>query len=335
MKCHTARSGSLICASILTVQNAKAKDSFGEFTEGVRLTMSTVSHTRSTPSTLTRPAGHKTYLLSRSVICVVVIASVGTLFLHPSNLFELIADVLLRTYLIFIGTVMAHEGVHGHLGRTKRANFWWGRVSLLPGMVPYTNFRKTHRLHHAHTNIPGKDPDHFMKSRNIFEIPLRAVAMPHQWFLWLWRRGQIKREDVVELVLNYVGIFALYAVVLTFTGPARLFWGMVSPLILVSILLWYPFAVQTHEGFSTGSPEARSHNYYGRFMYWFSLGLSMHREHHLQPKLPWIELRHYVEAAPAGSGHRLLPFLPQRDVRLYAEHTKIPIVWRAGQYRER
>ncbi len=84
--------------------------------------------------------------------------SIGTLFLQPSNLFQFIIDVLLRTYLIFIGTVMAHEGVHGHLGRTKRANFWWGRIALLPSMVPYTNFRKTHRLHHAHTNVPDQDP---------------------------------------------------------------------------------------------------------------------------------------------------------------------------------
>ena len=70
---------------------------------------------------------------------------------------------------------------------------------------------------------------------------------------------------------------------------------MAPPLILVSLLLWYPFAVQTHEGFSTGSAISRSHNYYGHFMYWFSLGLSMHRVHRLQPKLSWLELRPYVE----------------------------------------
>ena len=86
---------------------------------------------------------------------------------------------------------------------------------------------------------------------------------------------------------------------------------MVPPLVLVSLLLWYPFAVQTHEGFSTGAAEERSHNYYGRFMFWFSLGLSIHRQHHLQPKLAWIELRPYVEAAPGG-----VWWWPQRDMRM-------------------
>ena len=259
----------------------------------------------------TRP---QIYFLSRSIICAVVVFSVGTLFLRPGNLLEYITDTLLRTYLMFLGTVLAHEGVHGHLGRSRTANFRWGRLALLPTMVPFTNFRKTHHLHHAYTNIPGKDPDHFMKSRNTIEIVLRAVAMPHQWFFWLWKRGRIKKADLIELALNYFVIFAAYGAVLEFVGTARLFWGMAPPLILVSVLLWYPFAVQTHEGFSTGAAELRSHNYYGRFMYWFSLGLAMHRNHHLQPKLSWIELSEYVEDIPAESRKWLL--MPRRDIRL-------------------
>jgi fatty acid desaturase len=256
------------------------------------------------------------HYLNRTIICVVCLLAVGSLFIPITNGFHLALDILLRTYLIFLGTVMAHESVHGHLGRTRRANFWWGRIALLPSMVPFTNFRRTHQLHHAHTNIPDQDPDHFMKSRNLVELFVRAVAMPHHWFFWLRSRGRLQRADLIELLLNYVGIFALYAVVLLFVGPTRLFWGMTPSLVLVSLLLWYPFAVQTHEGFSTGAPEARSHNYYGRFMYWFSLGLSMHREHHIQPKLSWIELRQYVQRAPRGRW-----WWPQRDIRLDAQRS--------------
>jgi fatty acid desaturase len=238
----------------------------------------------------------------------------GTLFFQPRNIAFYVIDVLLRTYLIFIGTVMAHEGVHGHLGRTKAANFWWGRIALLPSMVPFTNFRKTHQLHHAFTNIPDKDPDHFMKSRNVIEIMLRAVAMPHQWFFWLLKRGRVTREDLKELTLNYLGILGAHGGVLYFVGPSRLFWGMAPALVLVSVLLWYPFAVQTHEGFSTGPADVRSHSYYGRWMYWFSLGLAIHRQHHLQPKLAWIELKDYVVDDPAGPRKWLLP---RRDIRLH------------------
>jgi fatty acid desaturase len=258
----------------------------------------------------------KIYLLSRSIICAVVVISIGTLFLRPANFLQYLIDTLLRTYLMFVGTVMAHEGVHGHLGRTRAANFGWGRFALLPTMVPYTNFRKTHHLHHAHTNIPGQDPDHFMKSRNLIEIVVRAVAMPHHWFFWLWKRGRIQKKDLIELMMNYVAIFSVYGVILAAVGASRLFWGMTPALVLVSVLLWYPFAVQTHEGFSTGPAKLRSHNYYGRFMFWFSLGLAIHREHHLQPKLSWIELKEYVENAPVNRGK--LRFL-SRDIRIEAQ----------------
>ena len=251
------------------------------------------------------------YYLSRSIICLTVLLSIGPLFIAISNPLLITFDILLRTYLIFIGTVMAHESVHGHLGRTKTANFWWGRIALLPSMVPFTNFRKTHQLHHAHTNLPNRDPDHFMKSRNFLELFMRALAMPHHWFFWLRKRGWLRRHDVVELILNYVVIVVIYSTVLAVAGPTRLLWGMVPPLLLVSLLLWYPFAVQTHEGFSTGTAVERSHNYYGRFMYWFSLGLSMHRMHHLQPKLSWIELRPFVEPAPPG----MSGWFPKRDIQ--------------------
>ena len=104
------------------------------------------------------------YYLNRSIICLIGLLSIGTLFIPLTNPLLITLDILLRTYLIFLGTVMAHESVHGHLGRTRAANFWWGRIALIPSMVPFTNFRKTHQLHHAHTNIPDQDPDTLLTS---------------------------------------------------------------------------------------------------------------------------------------------------------------------------
>ncbi len=245
-------------------------------------------------------------MLSRAVICVVVAAGLGSLLYVPRGVGAYTLDVLFRTYLVFVGTVMAHEGVHGLLGHTKIANRWWARLALLPSMVPYTNFHKTHLLHHRFTNLEDNDPDHFIKPSHDWELPLRTIGMPHHWFVWLLRRDAVDRSHVVDLVLNYAGIVFVYAIVLSVVGPARLFWGMAPTLILVSLLLWYPFAYKTHEGFSTGTARPRSHDYYGPFMFWFSLGLSLHRVHHMRPRLSWIELRQFVRKDPVG-GYRLFP----------------------------
>ncbi len=250
--------------------------------------------------------------LSRVLTCAVVAGSLGTLFWNPQGPFSYLLDVLLRTYLMFLGTVMAHEAVHGHMGASRSSNFRWGRFALLPTLVPYTNFRKTHQLHHLHTNVPGCDPDLFMKPRRSWEIPFRALAMPHSWFFWLRKRGRLKTPDLRELVANYLGIALVYGLLWSQIGLWRLVLGIGPALVLVSVLLWYPFAIKTHEGFSTGAAESRSHDYYGKSMYWLSLGLSMHREHHLQPRLSWLELGRYVKSAPSGEGFR---FWPRRDIR--------------------
>ena len=255
----------------------------------------------------------RVHLLSRCVICVVVAGSLGSLLLVQPNGWWYLVDVLVRSYLAFVGTVMAHEGSHGLLGRTPRANTWWGRLALVPCMVPFTNFRKTHLLHHRFTNEDSQDPDHFIKpgGHREWELPFRAVAMPHHWLFWLRDRNRVDKSHVVELLLNYVGIFLVYSLILAQVGVGRLVSAMLPVLVLVSLVLWYPFAFKTHEGFSTGSAESRSHNYYGRLMYWFSFGLSMHRTHHMRPYLAWIELLQFVERDPSPSPVRI----PRRDIR--------------------
>jgi fatty acid desaturase len=254
----------------------------------------------------TRPRIH---VLNRSIILLLFSVSMGSyLFLDAG-----IVDVLLRTYVMFLCTVMAHEGSHGHLGPTRRSNDWWGRIALFTPMVPYVSFRKTHRMHHARTNVPGEDPDIFIKPRHWFEVPFRSVAIPHYWLFWLKKRGWLTREDQRDLLLTYVALFGIYTPFAFSIGVERFVLGAFPSLFLVSLLLWYPFAVKTHEGFSLGSPEERSHNYYGYFAYWFSLGLSMHRVHHLRPSLSWIEILPHVERKQGGLSS-LIPF--RRDVRV-------------------
>ena len=195
----------------------------------------------------------RAYFVSRSIICLVVAGSLGSLLWTPENALQYSLDILVRTYLVFLGTVMAHEGVHGHLGSTRRANFGWGRIALIPSLVPFTNFRKTHHLHHAHTNEPDNDPDIFMRSGNPIAIVLRAVAMPHQWYFWLKRRNLLDSKHRRDLLLNYTAIAAVFGILIAVAGPARVAMGMIPVLLLVSVLLWIPFALKTHEGHSVGA----------------------------------------------------------------------------------
>ncbi|MBI2378500.1 MAG: fatty acid desaturase [Deltaproteobacteria bacterium] len=236
--------------------------------------------------------------LGRSIVLVAVAVALGSLFFTPNSAIGWSLDIAVRTYATFVASVMAHEAVHGHLGRGRTSSIF-GRLALIPACVPFISFRRSHVLHHAFTNEPGRDPDLFLAPRSIFEIPFRCVLLPHVWIPWLARRGRLRRPHVLELALSYSSFVLLYTVIGAFAGHARVAVGMSASLVLASILSWYPFGVLTHAGFSTGSPEERSHDFLGRGLFWLTFGSSVHRAHHLSPRKPWLDLLPFVRSAPA------------------------------------
>jgi fatty acid desaturase len=250
--------------------------------------------------------------LNRVITIAVVLASFATLLWLPLTMFSYALDVVLRTYLMFIAMVMAHEAAHGHLARTRRANDVWGRFALLPVMVTFGKFRRTHLLHHKHTNDPQRDPDYWLVTDREWEIPFRALTMPHQWAIWLVRHGKFSRRDALTEALNWLTAVVVYAAVVYAVGWQRALPGVGLPMVLVSLVLWFFFAIRTHEGHSRGAPETRSHNYYGAALYWLTCGLSLHRVHHLNPALPWLHMRRDVPRAPGPWWRRIIPL---RDVR--------------------
>lgn len=266
------------------------------------------------PVMLSRWPRERIYLLNRLIICAVVTLAFGSYFWTPIGPWQTTFDILGRAWLIFVGSTMAHEATHLHLGATRRANIWWGRLSVVPSTVPSISVRKTHLVHHANTNIPEKDPDRFLKPEHWWEIPFRCLGLPHYWFAWLVRNGHVKRGDWIELALTYTVYLALYTGIGWAVGPTRLAIGLFPALALNSVFLWYLFAVKTHDGYSIGTQEERSHNYYGRFVFWISMGLSMHRVHHIYPRLAWIEILPLVQRSPGGFWSRFK--MPRDIVRL-------------------
>jgi fatty acid desaturase len=244
------------------------------------------------------------------LITVAGTLSLGSYFWEPVGLGLIVLDLLGRAYLNFLLGAMAHEGSHGHLGRTRRANLGWGRVALLPVGVVSVVFRKTHLHHHAHTNEPGLDPDEFLNTPSRWQVPLRAVAMPYQWLYWVRKNQVFSRRDWIEYALNIAALIALFGTIGWIAGFAQVMVRLVFSEILHGFLLWYVFALRTHEGYSLGEAETRSHDYRGKLLHVFSGGLSMHRLHHLRPGLSWLEMLSHI---PQASWREVITL--RRDMR--------------------
>lgn len=209
-----------------------------------------------------------------------------------------IADILLRTYILFLCEGVGHEATHGVLANSKKGNIWWGRFSFIPLIVPSVLFRITHRYHHLHTNDEKMDPDMFLKVDSFWDFITRAVAMPNYWIKWLKDRDLLTREVVIEVIVVNLCYIAIFGSLCYFAGWERVLMGIIPAQILNAFLLWYPFSVMAHEGRHTGDQEFRSHNYYGKTLYWVTMGLSLHRAHHLKPQLGWLQLKSNIQEGP-------------------------------------
>lgn len=240
--------------------------------------------------------------LNRAIIVCILVISTATYFWTPTGLWWVL-DIGFRAYLLFLCGVMGHEGSHGTLGNSKISNIWWGRISFIPIAVPNVQFRVTHRYHHSFTNEDGKDPDLLLKFDHWWQFPGRALAMPHYWVKWMKERGLLGKSVLVEWALTYVVYGIFFGCISYFVGWQRVLLGLVPAQILNSFILWYPFAVKTHEGHHVGSQEIRSHDYYGKFLYWVTMGLSLHRAHHMNPQLGWLQLRPFIQEGPIFKRH--------------------------------
>lgn len=232
--------------------------------------------------------------VNRLIILLILVGSTLQYFWIPTGLWWGV-DILIRTYVLFLCGVMGHEASHGCLGNTKIANIWWGRISFIPLAVPNVQFRITHRYHHSFTNEEGKDPDMLLKMDHWWQFPGRALAMPHYWVMWMKVRGLLNRSVIIEWILTYVVFGIVLGTIAYYVGWQRVALGLLPAQLFNSFLLWYPFAVKTHEGHKTGSQESRSHDYYGSFLYWLTMGLSLHRAHHMNPQLGWLQLRPFIK----------------------------------------
>ena len=99
--------------------------------------------------------------------------------------------------------VIAHDAAHGSLTPVPYLNRLIGRLSFLPSLQPLTSWEHTHNgLHHAWTNVRGKDPgyapftkeefDDFSFSRRLLERFYRtALGLGLFYFVEVWWKFEI------------------------------------------------------------------------------------------------------------------------------------------------
>lgn len=70
----------------------------------------------------------------------------------------------------------AHKNIMGKSTKGRWLEEMIGRLTSIPTGLEFTSHRASHMRHHAHTNDPERDPDHFTEGR-LGELPVKFYGM--------------------------------------------------------------------------------------------------------------------------------------------------------------
>lgn len=204
---------------------------------------------------------------------------------------------LICTYLAYASFTVVHDAGHGSIiksgSQIKPFESILGWVFSLPLVIlPYRFFQKIHDRHHAFTNDPDRDPDHYKFSNSPLLLILNCLYIPIQYQVLTFTK--LKHVKVLQKTylstLIYFGITFSSITLLTYAGfGAEVLYFIVIPNILGTICLTLLFDYLPHHPHKSRDRYHDSRIYPGRLLNVLLLGQNYHLIHHMFPRIPWYK----------------------------------------------
>ena len=202
------------------------------------------------------------------------------------------ALAVLPSYAAFtVAHEAAHENIHGGRPALKRLNDLCGWISGVFLVAPYSAFRVIHLTHHAHTNDPERDPDHWVVGSGALSIAARCWSIvPHYYYDFLV--GQTSRSEdarqwrAATIAATLLMIAALVAAVASGYGLwALALW--ILPAWIASGFLALVFDWLPHHPHQVQARFLDTRVLLIRGLTWPLFWQNYHLIHHLYPRVPF------------------------------------------------
>ncbi|MEO1260334.1 MAG: fatty acid desaturase [Bacteroidota bacterium] len=208
----------------------------------------------------------------------------------------------INAMLAYVLFTSMHEAAHLNISGGNPALKWVdeaiGWLSGIPLIAPFYLFKVVHFRHHAFTNDPEKDPDHWLASKNWLALLFHSTTIfPVYLFkgIQLFFFGKkiskkIKRELLVSFIGLFFIIFLFVALGLAF-GWALILQIWIIPAFIAQVFLAISFDWLPHH------PHEEKDRYLNTRIIdipglsIFLLGQNYHLVHHLYPRIPFYDYK--------------------------------------------
>jgi beta-carotene hydroxylase len=236
-----------------------------------------------------------------AVVVVIGFCAVGAL--GASGALSLWVALPLNTLLAYAAYTPIHEACHRNVVDAKHPLVWLnnivGTLAAAPLFGSFHLHQLTHLAHHAHTNHPERDPDHWMASKSAAGLLLRGLTIA--WIhnvagVRLARTRSDGRTRLVFAALQFTAWFGAVAWLIGRFDPLAAIMSTLVPALLAGLLLGLVFDWLPHH------PHAHQDRWQHTRVITFSpltqravdvalLGQSYHLVHHLYPRVPFYQYR--------------------------------------------
>ena len=216
------------------------------------------------------------------------------------HLWPLWVSLIFSTIAIYVNYTPLHEAVHGNIAAGNRNLTWANEViGTISGIIFFHGFalhRVTHLAHHANTNDPDRDPDHWAHGPPSLALAARCltILVPHERFGWQITAAAANGRPAMlrgfaERAVIYGGLAALIltghadAAILAVGLPAILASGALA--FLFDWLVHQPHAAHVSDRYRATNAFlfARGHRTITVLYLW----QNYHLIHHLFPRVPF------------------------------------------------
>ena len=217
------------------------------------------------------------------------------------------------TCLCFASFTVMHDAGHGNIVKMgsslKFVESIMGWMAAIPLLVsPYRLFQKIHDRHHAFTNDPARDPDHFGFGTKWYQVLLNTYYMPIKYIvmsLTTLRHIKIFRDTYVSSVIYLLTVCSTLIMLVAQGYVVEVLSFAVIPTLLTVFLLVMFFDYVPHHPHKS---QDRLHNtriYPSKILNVLLLGQNYHLIHHMYPRLPWYTYQ--------GVFKKIRPYLESND----------------------